>query len=403
MNIVPVQNTQTPNFQGLHADKKVLKGLNCTEDFLLKNPQIRECAKKYEILIKRKKVDGHRELDFIITWLGGLMSMGLGAFVGFLGTMFMCVKNKDMSPAVNIPMLVGMFGGPILYTIGTIIYRNKPAYQYVVQGGKGITQNAFGETRLTGAKSKEYKIDDYHLLDSNQNLVQEIQDEDYGKFRNTIRKYNINELDNPQNILSILRDPVIKKDFSSGDCFNYTIHDESLLTKFFDIIPTDENQKDYDEILYIMKGMKNIDYNQVDRNGISVLEKILNSENPKTLELVRNFEFHYLRDIDYAYENIQDEGFKVKAKNLNIKFTHVFDALKRQSPSALDAAVEEMKSPFCKQEKLVKEMIDFAERNCRDDFIVNVLYEKLRSANWLPKNAYDKIIAEHEERYNRWR
>lgn len=152
-----------------------------------------------------------------------------------------------------------------------------------------------------------------------------------------------------------------------------------------------------------MKSMKNIDYNQIDENGISVLEKIINSENTKALELVRNFEFEYLRELDYAYENIQNDTFKRKVKNLNVKFPHVFEALKNQSPDALDAAFEELNSPFCRKEKLVREMIDFASTNCRGSFLANVLFRKLQDENLLPKDAYDRMIAEREDRYNRWR
>lgn len=164
-----------------------------------------------------------------------------------------------------------------------------------------------------------------------------------------------------------------------------------------------KGEKDYDEILQSMKSMKNIDYNQIDENGISVLEKIINSENTKALELVRNFEFEYLRELDYAYENIQNDTFKRKVKNLNVKFPHVFEALKNQSPDALDAAFEELNSPFCRKEKLVKEMIDFAYSNCRGSFLANVLFRKLQDENLLPKEAYDRMIAEREDRYNRWR
>lgn len=314
------------------------------------------------------------------------------------------MKNKDITAMESaLPMLSGMFGGPLLYTMGTILYRNKPTYEYIVQGGKGITHNALGETQLTGTKSKEYRIDKDNWHGVIQNMTKEIQDEDYGRFSRTIRKYNINELDNTKNILNILKDPVIKNEFSNGDCFNYKIGQTSLLNKFFDIIPTEENQKDYDEILQSMKSMKNIDYNQIDENGISVLEKIINSENTKALELVRNFEFEYLRELDYAYENIQNDTFKRKVKNLNVKFPHVFEALKNQSPDALDAAFEELNSPFCRKEKLVREMIDFAYSNCRGCFLANVLFRKLQDENLLPKEAYDRMIAEREDRYNRWR
>lgn len=404
MNISPVQSPQTQNFRGLHVSKKALKGLECTEDALLKIPEIKECAKKYEVLIKRGKVNGHKNLDFIITALGGMLSSAIGGTIGFFISMYMCMKNKDITAMESaLPMLSGMFGSPLLYTMGTILYRNKPTYEYIVQGGKGITHNALGETQLTGTKSKEYRIDKDNWHGVIQNMTKEIQDEDYGRFSRTIRKYNINELDNTKNILNILKDPVIKNEFSNGDCFNYKIGQTSLLNKFFDIIPTEENQKDYDEILQSMKSMKNIDYNQIDENGISVLEKIINSENTKALELVRNFEFEYLRELDYAYENIQNDTFKRKVKNLNIKFPHVFEALKNQSPDALDAAFEELNSPFCRKEKLVKEMIDFAYSNCRGCFLANVLFRKLQDENLLPKEAYDRMIAEREDRYNRWR
>ena len=53
--------------------------------------------------------------------------------------------------------------------------------------------------------------------------------------------------------------------------------------------------------------------------------------------------------------------------------------------------------------KLVKEMIDFAYANCRGSFLANVLFRKLQDENLLPKDAYDRMIAEREDRYNRWR
>lgn len=404
MNISPVQSPQTQNFRGLHVSKKALKGLECTEDALLKIPEIKECAKKYEVLIKRGKVNGHKNLDFIITALGGMLSSAIGGTIGFFISMYMCMKNKDITAMeLALPMLGGLFGGPLLYTIGTILYRNKPTYEYIVQGGKGITHNALGETQLTGTKSKEYRIDKDNWHGVIQNMTKEIQDEDFGRFSRTVRKYNINELDSTKNILNILKDPVIKNEFSNGDCFNYEIEGQTLLHAFLDTIPLEENQKDYEQIRYIMKGMKHINYNQIDGNGISALEKILNSENHQTLELVRNFEFEYLRELDYAYENIQDENFKRKAKNLNVKFPHIFEALKHESPDALDAAFEELKSPFCRKEKLVRDMIDFASANCRGSFVANVLCRKLENENLLTKEAYDRMIAEREDRYNRWR
>ena len=59
-------------------------------------------------------------------------------------------------------------------------------------------------------------------------------------------------------VISILKDKKIKEEFKDGEHFNFSVDadDNTLLTKFFDIIPTKENQKDYNNILDSMKDMK---------------------------------------------------------------------------------------------------------------------------------------------------
>lgn len=59
-------------------------------------------------------------------------------------------------------------------------------------------------------------------------------------------------------VISILKDKKIKEEFKDGEHFNFSVDadDNTLLTKFFDIIPTQENQKDYNKILDSMKDMK---------------------------------------------------------------------------------------------------------------------------------------------------
>ena len=157
-------------------------------------------------------------------------------------------------------------------------------------------------------------------------------------------------------VISILKDKKIKEEFKDGEHFNFSVDadDNTLLTKFFDIIPTKENQKDYNNILDSMKDMKKINFNQKDSFGISVLEKILNAENRKALNLVRDFEFEYSPELDSAYENISDENFKLSVKDLKIKFSH-----------AIDAVRIEFDSPLCDKNKEVKNLLDFYHSNTR--------------------------------------
>lgn len=97
-------------------------------------------------------------------------------------------------------------------------------------------------------------------------------------------KYTI---DTPKGILSILNDDKIKENFTNGDCFNYKINEQgdTLLTRFFDIIPDADNQNEYNQILDKMKNMKGIIYNQKDSFGISVLEKFLMRKTLQPLNL----------------------------------------------------------------------------------------------------------------------
>lgn len=99
-------------------------------------------------------------------------------------------------------------------------------------------------------------------------------------------------------VISILKDKKIKEEFKDGEHFNFSVDadDNTLLTKFFDIIPTKENQKDYNNILDSMKDMKKINFNQKDSFGISVLEKFLMLRTEKRLIWLRILNLNTLRN-----------------------------------------------------------------------------------------------------------
>lgn len=197
---------------------------------------------------------------------------------------------------------------------------------------------------------------------------------------------------NTSEFLAILQDKAIRNDLYDGSCFDYKIDEKgnSLLTKFFDIIPNKDNQSEYNKIIEILSNVKNINYNQRDEHGISILEKILNAENLQGLKLVKDFEFPYRQELDSAYEFIIDEQVKRYARMLNIKFTHQIEALKKESPAALDAAIEEMHSPFCKQQiELAKEMLDYAAKNCSRNFIIREFCPRFLKEGLLEADIYE--------------
>ena len=52
MQIQKIQNNYNQNFRALHADRNALKELNCRTADILNNRSIKECADKYEVLLK---------------------------------------------------------------------------------------------------------------------------------------------------------------------------------------------------------------------------------------------------------------------------------------------------------------------------------------------------------------
>ena len=77
--------------------------------------------------------------------------------------------------------------------------------------------------------------------------------------------------------------------------------------KFFDIKRTEENAADYDRITSIIKSTPNINYNQQDKAGITIIENILNSENADALDIVKDIEFDYTPYLDTLFNYIKDD------------------------------------------------------------------------------------------------
>ena len=366
MKIQQIQNNST-NFQGLHMDKRASKYFKDTN--LLANPSIKECADKFEVVIKGEKVKSDKKLEFNDLALCTGFSSLLGAVGGIVGTVGAMLTSLLINGGTGMPISMPLAGG-VLGFLGGVGYTIKSMLEdfydihYSLQVGKDVKKSS-GKVELENPISREYQIR-LGTLDNLASLDQIVQQNDQRQFVNTIQKYNKDNIFEPTKLLKILNDNEIKQNYKNGECFNYKLENNSndtMLTKFLDIVPTEENEKDYQEIIKFMRKAKNIDYKQVDSNGISAIEKIINSENPDLLDLVKYTEFDYSRELDYAYERIDNKEFKDKVKSLNISFPNIKEAIRLNSTKALQELLPEFKSPFFNTKKLVSDLSEKVDIN----------------------------------------
>ena len=135
------------------------------------------------------------------------------------------------------------------------------------------------------------------------------------------------EYRNIDSIISCLKsDDVIE---SKGRVLNYY---DNILNSIPDILPTDVDSNKYNEMLELLKNLPDINYNQKDKYGISIIEKIMNSENLELLNVVKEHNIQYLPELDYVYENIQDEKFKEAIDNTEFDIEELRKLLRKKSP-----------------------------------------------------------------------
>lgn len=203
------------------------------------------------------------------------------------------------------------------------------------------------KTQFINAGGDKNDLIDYH------DIIKEI--EDVEENTNTIQE-NIsetiqptceyilpspNELTTPENVLKVIDNPALKS--SGGELWN---KNSNIISAIADIVPTNENKDNYSKMISALKELTHIDYNQKDANSISILEKIMNSENIQFLELLKNHQINYTPELDITYKNIQNQNFKNKLKELNIRFPDIENAIRLNSVSGLMAAIEQFKSPL---------------------------------------------------------
>lgn len=387
MRIYSQYNCQS--FQALHVNPKTLKRLGTTKEALLKNASIKDCIDRAEVTLKSKRhydfKEFYREDIEAISTLTGLA----GGLVGAAGTLIVgllrALSLVKTDAALWWPFAAGC-SIPVLSIASYLISRIIPRIRYTgeIQAGDRIENN-----KLAGRVTKQHEF----YEKDNYKLAEELMKKGNNDFRMVMTKYTI---DTPKGILSILNDDKIKENFTNGDCFNYKINEQgdTLLTRFFDIIPDADNQNEYNQILDKMKNMKGIIYNQKDSFGISVLEKILNAENFAALELVKDYKFPYSEELDDACNNIADKNFKNKALNLNFSFPQIENVL--SEGGYLDKVLQKLSaSPFfnANKDKLSKEIIEYTD-NWNKSYRSEFLFPVLLKHGMLPNEEIDARIEE---------
>lgn len=287
MQVQKIQNNYyNQNFRGFHADRNALKELNCRTGDILRNRSIKECAEKYEVLLKRKKINIAKPYDKFITGVLASVSGIIGGGIGLISIM------GAGSEASFLPVLAGLTIPPALYLLGTYLYHSKPSYQYSIQAGKKINTNACGKKELGGTLSREFIVADNLDIRNIHSLGEDIEKNDYDKFLDVLDNYDSDD------VISILKDKKIKEEFKDGEHFNFSVDadDNTLLTKFFDIIPTQENQKDYNKILDSMKDMKKSISIRKTASGFLYWKKFLTQRTEKRLIWLRILNLNTLRN-----------------------------------------------------------------------------------------------------------
>ena len=147
----------------------------------------------------------------------------------------------------------------------------------------------------------------------------------------------------------------------NADNLNATIKDfDSLFWAIIEAPRTEENKEAYSKVMKLLSGVKGLDYNQKDKNGISALEKVINAENDELLDIMSDIpnKLNYYPELDWAFEGIQNPEFKEKVKHLNLRFTDLEQATKLCSLKAFDRVKSQLNSPLCNKDTVIRQLFD---------------------------------------------
>lgn len=151
-----------------------------------------------------------------------------------------------------------------------------------------------------------------------------------------------------------------------------------LIHAFLDVQVNNENKDRYINIVEKLKKL-DIDWNNKDIMDVSLIEKVINSENALLIDLIKDKELEWNPYLDFAFNRVQSEDFKELLKTLNFKFPDLIKSVEVQSIDSFKKTIDQLNSPLCNKEKTIAEVIN-AIKNIVDvkgmDFI-KILAENL--------------------------
>ncbi len=332
MNIKSIQQNNT-NFEALNSPRRLkLLSQKVSSKQLLKSQSIKECAKKYDVFVRRGQPNG-----MVDTLRHELIGAGIGLGIGGTFVLAALPSSVPIGLMVTTPLLLTALG---FCFAGIPPSHEAFRYEYIIKGKKDDLE------------TEEFYLKSLEDLDKIPDITKEIDEKRKEQFIIDIAEnYPQDGVYSAKDILNIVKDKSIRKNYTNDEIFNFSIdinNNSSLLIRFFDIKRTKENAEEYDQIASLIKSTPNIDFRQQDNIGITILENILNSENSDALEIVKDIEFEYTPYLDKIFNDIKDEGFKQKARGLKIKFPDAAECLKNtKSIKCLQETLACLDSPFC--------------------------------------------------------
>lgn len=163
-------------------------------------------------------------------------------------------------------------------------------------------------------------------------------------------------------IMGLLNNKNLQK--SKGEQLNYSYGS----SKIIDFIIDKASQEEKKVIIRELQKLTNIDYNKVDKNRISIVEKILNAEDLDLLELLRDKHLEYFPELDYAYRRIENDEFSKQVKNLNFDFVGLELGAKVGRMSYFEEINECFTSPLFKKEYNGRRILDIINHSENQHF-----------------------------------
>lgn len=148
---------------------------------------------------------------------------------------------------------------------------------------------------------------------------------------------------NAKNILKTLSNKDVKS--TNGEILNGIF---GYMHNTVDFLINDAKPKEKELIINELSKLNNINYNKVNKNGISILEKIIKAEDLQLLNLVKRTKLNYYQPLDMRYKMINNEKFKSEALKLKLNFYELKTAILDGNFDKVMLLESQFDSPFYK-------------------------------------------------------